>query len=60
MERTKERKIIKIITNSGFKYLGELIEENSSFVILNDFKQGKIQVPLVNISFLQEVLKNDH
>ena len=52
-EQTNKR--IKILTNSGYKYLGKLIEKNSSFVVLVDDRQGKIEVPLVNISFMQEV-----
>ena len=51
MERTK----IKIITNSGFVYKGELIEKNSNFTIIIDEKEGRIEVPLVNISLLKEV-----
>lgn len=51
MERTK----IKIITNSGFVYKGELIEKNSNFAIIIDEKEGRIEVPLVNISLLKEV-----
>lgn len=45
---------IKILTNSGYKYLGELVEKNPLFVILIDDRQGKIEVPLVNISLLQD------
>ena len=55
---TKEEqtnKQVKILTNSGYKYFGELIEKNSSFVILIDKREGKIEVPLANISLLQEV-----
>ena len=48
-------KRIKVITNSGYKYLGTLIEKNSLFVILIDDHLGKIEVPLANISLLQEV-----
>jgi len=51
----KEDKKIKILTNSGFKYSGNLIEKGEKFVILIDERQGKIEVPLANISFLQEV-----
>jgi len=50
-------KRIKIITNSGYKYLGNLIEKNSLFVILIDDRLGRIEVPLANISLLQEVGK---
>ena len=56
MEQTNKR--IKILTNSGFKYLGKLIEKNSIFVVLIDDRQGKIEVPLANISLLQEVQQN--
>ena len=55
MERTNEQKTIKIITNSGYKYVGKLVEKNSLFVVLIDEQQGKIEVPLANISLLQEV-----
>lgn len=54
MEQTNDKKI-KILTNSGFKYSGNLIEKGEKFVILIDERQGKIEVPLANISFLQEV-----
>ena len=57
MEQTNKPIRIKILTNSGFKYLGELIEKNSLFVILNDDRQGRIEVPLANISLLQELEK---
>jgi len=55
MEQTNKHIRIKILTNAGYKYLGELIEKNSSFVILVDDRQGKIEVPLSNISLLQEI-----
>ena len=55
MEQTNKQIRIKILTNSGYKYLGKLIENNSSFGVLVDDRQGKIEVPLVNISFMQEV-----
>jgi len=54
MEQTNKPRI-KILTNSGYKYLGELIEKNPLFVIMIDDRQGRIEVPLVNISLLQEV-----
>jgi len=57
MEQTNKPIRIKILTNSGFKYLGELIEKNSLFVILCDDRQGRIEVPLANISLLQELEK---
>lgn len=46
---------IKIITNSGYKYLGELIKKDSSFVELDDEKEGVISIPTNNISFMKEV-----
>ena len=52
-EKTKMR--IKLITNSGFKYSGEKLSENSLFVKLIDDKQGEISVPLANISYLKEL-----
>ncbi len=55
MEQTNKPKRVKILTNSGYKYLGELVEKNSLFVILIDDRQGKIEVPLANISLLQKV-----
>ena len=54
MERTN----VKIITNSGFVYRGELIEKNSNFIKINDNHEGIIEIPLVNISMLKEE-KND-
>jgi len=51
----KMNKRIKVMTNSGYKYLGKLIEKNSLFVILIDDRLGRIEVPLANISLLQEV-----
>lgn len=48
-------KRIKIITNSGYKYTGKLISQDNIFVELLDDRQGKIKVPLANISFMQEV-----
>ncbi len=47
---------IKIITNTGYKYSGELLEENDKFIILVDFKEGKISVPLANISMMKELI----
>lgn len=55
MKRTNKPTRIKILTNSGYKYLGLLVEKNPLFVILIDDVQGKIEVPLSNISLLQEV-----
>jgi hypothetical protein len=46
---------VKIITNSGYKYFGEKISENTIFIEIIDEKEGKIKVPLVNISFMKEV-----
>ncbi len=44
---------IKIITNTGYKYSGELVEETEKFIILIDSKEGEISVPLVNISLIK-------
>jgi len=55
MEQTNKPVRIKVLTNSGYKYLGLLVEKNALFVILIDDRQGKIEVPLANISLLQEV-----
>jgi len=49
--------IVKILTNSGFKYLGEKISEDSLFIEIDDEKQGIIKIPLSNISFMKEVLE---
>jgi len=46
---------IKILTNAGFKYQGRLVEKNSNFIILVDEQQGRIEVPLANISLLKEL-----
>ena len=46
---------IKILTNSGFKYLGEKISQDNVFIEIDDFSQGIIKVPLANISFMKEV-----
>jgi len=51
----EQTKRFKILTNSGFKYSGTLIEQDSLWVVLNDDRQGKIQIPLVNISFMEEL-----
>lgn len=45
---------VKIITNSGFKYYGELISQDNLFVKINDERQGEIKIPLANISFMKE------
>jgi hypothetical protein len=45
---------IKIITNTGYKYSGELIEESEKFIILNDLREGEISVPLCNISLIKK------
>lgn len=51
-EQTNKR--IKIITNSGFKYTGILISQDNLFIELIDDRQGKIKIPLANISFLKD------
>lgn len=45
----------KIITNSGYKYEGELISQDNVFIELKDDRQGIIKIPLANISFMKEV-----
>jgi len=52
---------IKIITNSGYKYSGEKLSENNLFIEIEDERQGKISIPLVNISLIKnlEGVKND-
>jgi len=50
--------LIKLKTNAGFNYSGELVEENKEYImeyiILVDIKEGKIQIPISNISFLKK------
>jgi hypothetical protein len=53
-EQTNEKRV-KILTNSGFKYYGLLISEDAVFITIQDERQGRIKVPLANISFMQEV-----
>ena len=48
-------KRIKIITNSGYKYEGELISQDNLFIELKDDRQGVIKVPLSNISLIKEL-----
>ena len=45
---------IKILTNSGYKYIGEKISESPIFIEIDDISQGIIKVPLANISFMKE------
>lgn len=49
-------KRIKVITNSGYKYEGELISQDNVFLELKDDRQGVIKVPLANISLMKEVI----
>lgn len=51
----RTRMKIKIITNSGFKYEGEKISEDSLFIRIDDDKQGKISVPLANVSLIKNL-----
>jgi len=46
---------IKIITNTGYKYSGELIEKNENFIVLIDVKEGEISIPLINISMIKDI-----
>lgn len=57
MERTDKQPQVKILTNSGYKYFGLKISVDSSFIEILDERQGKIKIPLANISFMQEVSK---
>jgi len=45
---------VKVITNTGYKYSGELVEENDKFIILIDVREGEISVPLCNISLIKK------
>jgi len=55
MEKTNKQIEIKVLTNSGYKYVGILVEKNPLFVVMIDYRQGKIEVPLSNISLFQEI-----
>jgi len=46
---------IKILTNSGYKYLGEKISEDDKFIEIDDERDGTIKVPISNISFIKEL-----
>lgn len=46
---------IKIMTNSGFKYLGRKISEDNIYIEIEDERQGIIKIPLVNISFMKNL-----
>lgn len=46
---------IKLKTNAGFNYSGELIEDSKEYIILIDFKEGEVQIPKVNVSFIKKV-----
>jgi hypothetical protein len=48
-------KRIKIITNSGYKYEGEIIKQDKTFIQIKDDRQGIISIPLYNISFMKEL-----
>jgi len=45
----------KIITNSGFKYLGEEVSRDDIFIEIRDLKEGLIKIPISNISFIKEL-----
>jgi len=55
MKQSNKQTRIKILTNSGFKYLGLKISQDAYFVTIFDDRQGEIQIPLVNISFMKEM-----
>ena len=46
---------IKIITNSGFKYTGEKISDSKIYIKMRDERQGIIEIPYVNISFIKNL-----
>ena len=54
IEQTNEKNRIKIVTNGGFKYSGILLDKNNLFIKILDDKIGEIEIPLSNISFMQE------
>ena len=45
----------KIITNSGYKYFGEEVSRDDTFIEIRDSREGLIKIPISNISFLKEV-----
>jgi hypothetical protein len=50
---------IKLKTNAGFQYSGEIVEENSNYIILMDWKEGQVHIPISNISFLKKISEDD-
>jgi len=47
----------KIITNSGYKYLGEEVSRDDIFIEIKDLREGIIKIPISNISFMKEVFE---
>ena len=45
----------KIITNSGYKYLGEEVSRDEIFIEIRDLREGLIKIPISNISSMKEV-----
>lgn len=46
---------IKILTESGYKYSGILIEETETYIEIEDIKEGLICIPITNISFIKKL-----
>jgi len=52
-----EKKNIKVITNSGFRYSGPIIKDDTEYLTIKDKFEGNISIPKKNISFIKEVEK---
>jgi len=50
---------IKVITNSGFKYEGEKISQDSVYLKIKDSREGIILIPLTNISLIKDLGAED-
>ena len=46
---------IKVITNSGFKYEGEKISQDNTYIKIKDSREGIILIPLSNISLIKNL-----
>ena len=55
LEIMETNKRTKILTNSGFKYEGTIVEQDNTFITIKDDRQGIIKVPLCNISLIKEL-----
>lgn len=51
----ERKKRVKIITNVGYKYHGDVCSQDNLFIEIIDVYNGKIKIPLANISFIKEV-----